>query len=177
MADHHDHCPVAYVSPFDGETNIQNSWNDDIKRAAFAAANGNYADAQDYAQEARLRLMNANRSMPDASEPYIRVVISNSMKSARRSNACRFSTASPMADPVDDLPAAATDDIENRISAVTVWTMGLPAPLERIYRLLYVEERSQRETAALMKISQPRVAQLHRRLIELGRTQLVELAA
>jgi RNA polymerase sigma factor (sigma-70 family) len=182
MADHHDHGPewahMLPVTPRDGETNIQTFWNLDIKRAALAAARGNHADAEDYAQQARLRVMMANRAMPDAPISYIRVVVSNTMKSARRPGAHRFSANSALAEQVDEnLPAASSDDNEDRNTAVADWTGTLPASLLQIYRHLYVEERSQRETAGLMKMSQPRVAQLHRQLIERGRNELTHLAA
>jgi DNA-directed RNA polymerase specialized sigma subunit len=40
---------------------------------------------------------------------------------------------------------------------------------------LYVEDLTQREAAKLMGVTQPRIAQMHRSLLELGREQLIDL--
>src|SRR5579862_4063735 len=60
-------------------------WDADIRRAARAAANRFQLDeshADDFAQEARIRLLNAVRRQPSLPEKYLRKVISNAIQTA-----------------------------------------------------------------------------------------------
>jgi DNA-directed RNA polymerase specialized sigma24 family protein len=57
------------------------------------------------------------------------------------------------------------------------WVNGLPKSLQKLYELIYVKECTQREAASLMRVSQPRIAQLHRQLLQRGRQELAHLAA
>lgn len=158
------------------ETAFLSSWDNDIKRAARAAAKGDRAYAEDLAQQARARLMAVNRVMEAAPPPYIRTVIANTLRTARRRESLAFTTRSPLAEELnEDLEASVDQQVEGKEVPVATWVERLPAPLQEIYRRLYVEERSQRETAKLMGVSQPRVAQLHRKLLELGRQAFVRL--
>jgi RNA polymerase sigma factor (sigma-70 family) len=183
MADREsDHAPVQVylfkTTVLDGETATQRAWDRDIRRAARAAANGHGADAQDYAQEARLRVLLANRSMPDAPTPYVRAVISNTLKSVRRANAKAFSSNSSMSEAINDnIPQPTPDNVDDRISSLMAWMGSLPSSLQQVYRHLYGDGLSQREAARLMKLSQPRVAQLHRQLVSRARKYLTHLAA
>ncbi len=52
--------------------------------------------------------------------------------------------------------------------SVKEWVPDLPEPHASIFRLLYVEQKKQREVAQEMEVSQPRVAQLHRTFLELA---------
>ena len=63
------------------------------------------------------------------------------------------------------------------IQSVRRWAVDLPTRLARLYQLLYVEGATQREAARQMRLSQPRVAQLHRQLLDAGRRDLASLAA
>jgi len=63
------------------------------------------------------------------------------------------------------------------IQSVRNWVAELPTRLARLYQLLYVEGATQREVAGRMRLSQPRVAQLHRQLLEAGRRDLASLGA
>lgn len=182
MADHPDHAPEGayeiFASPLCDETAFQIRWDPDIRRAALAAARGDRVDADDLAQQVRMRITAALRSFPDAPTPYVRKVISNTLKSACRRDMHAFTTKSPNAQPVDeDIVAPTAEADEGRDATVTAWINSLPLSMQQIYRLLYAEDLSQREAAQLMKLSQPRVAQLHRRLLERGRQQLTRLAA
>lgn len=152
------------------------TWDRDIKRAARAAGKGRAGDDHDLAQDARIRVLVAARSFPNAPAPYVRAVIANTMRSALRYEFRRFSSQSRLADEVsEELPAGDTQSCEESVSAVTSWVAGLPHRLRDIYRYLYVEERSQREVAKLLRLTQPRIAQLHRSLLALGREQLADL--
>lgn len=158
------------------ESAFLGTWDDDIKRAARFAAKGDLAEREDLAQQARARVLLAFRRVPDAPTPYIRTVITNTLRSAFRREARSFTARSPLAEEIDDdLPAPSQEGLEERAEAVSVWVAGLPAPFREVYRHLYSEDLSQREAARIMRTSQPRVAQLHRQLIELGRKELSHL--
>jgi RNA polymerase sigma factor (sigma-70 family) len=76
-------------------------------------------------------------------------------------------------DVVDPETAALLDDIEDLIS-LRHWLAELGEPHATTYRLLYAEGLSQRDAAQQLGISQPRVAQRHRSLLELGRATFLE---
>jgi DNA-directed RNA polymerase specialized sigma subunit len=63
------------------------------------------------------------------------------------------------------------------VEAVATWVRGLSSRLQALYNLVYVHGCTQREVATTIGVSQPRVAQLHRQLLELGRVELAHLAA
>ncbi len=152
------------------------TWDDDIKRAARFAAKGDLAEREDLAQQTRARVLLAYRRVPDAPTPYIRTVITNTLRSAFRREARSFTTRSPLAEEIDDDLAAPTNEgVEERAAAVSAWIAGLPVPFREVYKHLYSEDLSQREAARIMRMSQPRVAQLHRQLMELGRKELPHL--
>jgi len=149
------------------------TWDNDIKRAARAAANGDRAAEDDLAQQVRARLLVASRAMPDAPTPYLRAVIANTVRTAARRERRSFSARSPMALKLsENLEAPAEEPEDERVGAVVAWATRLPARLQDAYCHLYIEQLSQRETARLMKVSQPRVAQLHRQLLDRGREEL-----
>jgi DNA-directed RNA polymerase specialized sigma subunit len=54
--------------------------------------------------------------------------------------------------------------------------MTLPLQLRAVYIGIYVRDLSQREVARQMRISQPRVAQLHDELLRLGRARFAALS-
>lgn len=182
-----------YPTLFD-EAAVLRRWDPDIKRAARAAANGGGGDEDDLAQQVRTRLLLAVRAFPDAPVPYIRAVITNTIRSALRHEFRRFTTHSPLATELNELaescdqlvtsfvstvneePAEPIDESAcERITAVSTWAARLPRRLQDIYRYLYLDQRSQREAAALIRVSQPRVAQLHQQLLEMGREELAYL--
>ena len=168
--------PPLLSIPLDDATFLR-VWDDDIKRAVRAATNGNSADEEDFAQQIRARLLMVNRAFRDAPTPYIRVVIVNTLRSALRREDRSFSARSRVTQELNDDLEAPTDGPEDGLAAiVSVWVRCLPERLRDVYRYLYAEERSQREAARLMRVSQPRIAQLHQRLIERGREELAHLA-
>jgi len=182
MADRVDHAPEgAYnsVSLLPGnEAQYQIDWHRDIERASRKAANGNRDDADDLAQEARLRVMKTFRAKPDAPVPYIRTVISNAVKTARRQQVAGFTSKSAFAAEADEnTPAPLPDNAEEQDRQVSAWITTLPEPMHNVYRHLYSENLSQRETARLLNLSQPRVSQLHNLILERGRQELTRLAA
>jgi RNA polymerase sigma factor (sigma-70 family) len=153
-------------------------WDDDIKRAARAAAHGDGAFEDDLAQQVRLRLLTAYRARPNTSTPYVRAIIANTIRSALRRDGRSFTTRSRMAQELTEDIEAPTDEPEDGDQAVvTAWAMQLPARLRGVYHHLYAGDRSQRQVALLMRMSQPRVAQLHQQLLQRGREELAYLAA
>jgi RNA polymerase sigma factor (sigma-70 family) len=69
--------------------------------------------------------------------------------------------------------AALPSDDESLIS-VRQWLADLGEPHATMFRLLYVECLSQREAAAELGVTQPRVAQRHRSLLEEARASLLD---
>jgi RNA polymerase sigma factor (sigma-70 family) len=142
-------------------------------------------DRRDLAQEARIRVWRATHSVAPRSSSYIRTVIANALRSAvqregmiggdRRSS--EHKALSPVFRPMP-LPSGfdrASDEDEPTdwlaVSAVQRILRTLPGALRTVYRLLYVDGRSQREAAKVLRVSQPRIAQLHHEL--LGRVRAV----
>lgn len=58
------------------------------------------------------------------------------------------------------------------VMGVRRWIGQLPANLQLIYYSIYVHGLTQRETAASLRVSQPRVVELHRLLLQRGRREL-----
>jgi RNA polymerase sigma factor (sigma-70 family) len=174
-----DHGPHAATSlNLRHETAFLLRWDMDIRRAARARAHGDRTDEDDLAQHARMRLMQVGRVMSKPPTPYVRAVIANAMKSARRRERRSFSTRSPLAREFPDCLAAPAIEVHDGSEArVAAWIQTLPTQLRNVYQHLYTDRRPQREAARLMRMSQPRVTQLHRQLLERGRRDLACLAA
>jgi RNA polymerase sigma factor (sigma-70 family) len=160
------------------ETALLRAWDPDIKRAARAAWTPGVLDREDLAQQVRLRVLTGHRSHPSAGEPYIRTIISNTLRTARRRESRALSTRSPLACKLTEGMIATHDDpVNERVAVVSAWAVGLPSRLAMVYQHLYVDGRSQRDAARLMGVSQPRIAQLHSQLVARGRHDLERLAA
>lgn len=164
-------------------------WDPDIRRASRAAEKSyvtRSAVSDDFAQDARvrvLRVLHQNRSAP---EPFVRKVISNSVRNSVR---CEL----PHLTQVDRLVVVGQDEQENQgthprpsladgpdplvTRFVARWVAGLPTKLQRIYELLYVRDLAQREAAAVLGVSQPRVFELHAELLRRGKEALAPVAA
>jgi RNA polymerase sigma factor (sigma-70 family) len=63
------------------------------------------------------------------------------------------------------------------ILRVRRWLETLPLTLRNLFALIYRNGLSQRDAARILRVSQPRVAQLHTELLRRGREALAELAA
>lgn len=168
--------PLVETSPPQNvgyEVAVLEHWDRDIRRAARWRANRQIlagTQADDLAQEARIRVLRVARAYPHAPSHYIRVVIANAVRGAANIDR-RFSVHSPEVEyVVDESQVEPTDDIE--VADVTRWVGSLPSNLKEIYALIYLEGRTQREAAKLLGVSQPRVAQLHKELVEKTRKAL-----
>lgn len=183
----------------DAESSQQNpgsaillDWERTILRAASVAGSGLVMlDRNDLAQEARIRVWRATRSAPPRSASYMRTVIANALRSAihkegmigggRRSG--EHTPLSPVFRPVP-LPSG-FDRLADRdeptdwlaVSTVQAILRKLPRTLRTVYRLLYVDGWSQREAANVLRVSQPRIAQLHHELLERTRAAICQAAA
>jgi RNA polymerase sigma factor (sigma-70 family) len=164
----------------DQENNTLLHWDRDIKRAASARARG-WANqdfvSDELAQAARIRVLLAVRRLGGAAGVgYLRKVISHATLTPVAHD--------PVLDVAEELDAdnlTATSDAEQvdefAAAGVRRWLRTLPTQLQRLYRLLYVEDMSQREAAREMGVSQPRIAQLHRALLQRGESCLYKFAA
>lgn len=156
-------------------------WDRDIIRSARRAAarfGGGEADADDFAQVARLRLYRALRQHGVRPDPYIRRLIKNAVLRAAVTEARPFGPLARNRDElVDDRAEGLSEDrLTGAIDAVRRWAATLPARLLRLRDLLYVDGLSQRDAARALSVSQPRVAQLHADLLGHGRIALEEFS-
>jgi DNA-directed RNA polymerase specialized sigma24 family protein len=124
-----------------------------------------------------MRLLVVHRRFPDVPRAYLRVVIVNMLRSIRRHVAQRFTAGSPLAQPITEELGALVKDPIDTVCDVSIWTSRLPRRLRDVYRHIYEEGRSQRDAAKIMRITQPRVAQLHRQLLEKASRDLANMAA
>jgi RNA polymerase sigma factor (sigma-70 family) len=150
------------------------------RRAAFAVG-GDADDANDLAQLARIRLARAlDRTSAPLPNRYIRKVIGRAVLNALRDDQRTLTAHSPSVRRLDDdfeLADRSDRPDHEALKAVRIWARTLPSSFKSIYDLLYGSGSTQREAAAALGISQPRVAQLHRSLVERGRRDLSRFAA
>lgn len=86
----------------------------------------------------------------------------------------------PMGDATEDLedhrdPPDSLDFFA--VIRVRRWLETLSPVLRHLFGLIYQNGLSQRDAALILRVSQPRVAQLHGELLRLGREALAELVA
>jgi RNA polymerase sigma factor (sigma-70 family) len=166
--------------PGDADIALLAWWDDDIERAAAHGARllgGDLDDAQDLAQEARLRLLRAASLTPGAPVGYLRRVVRNAVLSGVRRERRAVTNRSPRGQALDFRMEAPSNSPDDRINLVAEWVAALPGRLRIIYDLLYEQGLTQRQSGAILGISQPRVAQLHQSLLQRGRRELANLAA
>jgi len=179
LSRHHADRPIP-SSIVDPANEYIKRWNDDIDRAARHVCRMRAADPDDVAQEIRVRLFQlwlANDGDPPSG--YVRITIRNTALNAIRDEqrASRhnlrgsfpLSLSSEISTPEEDLVAR---ESRHRLDA---WVKRLPPLLERTFDLLYRQGLSQRAAAAALGVTQPRVAQLHRSLLDLGREAIPAL--
>ena len=104
-----------------------------------------------------------------------RAIKNNVVKHAQRpQRQRRYET--PLCEIDDDAqPAvAALIDGDEELVSIREWLAELGEPHRTIFELLYVERMNQREAAKHLGRSQPRVAQLHRSLLDLARAEFLD---
>jgi RNA polymerase sigma factor (sigma-70 family) len=162
-------------------TAILKTWDRDIRRAAHAAAHQfqlDYSYADDFAQEARIRLARVlRRSVVVPPQEYLRRIISNAIQSAVSATRSWSGIRS-----IDELTeefeaksgaSAGTDPL--KIAAVAEFVRSLPANLQQVYQLIYEQGHTQREVASQLGVAQPRVAQMNRELLSRGQYEMGHL--
>jgi len=176
--------PFAISPVYPANSNIEAHavmrWEDDIARAAGASARrrdlaADHPFAEDAAQEARLSVALVARQGTQG-DGYVRRVIANSVRNAARQTLVVSNETN-----VDALDELVSDEARRgdllAEARVREWIAGQPAQIRKVFELLYEKDLSQREAAEHLGVSQPRVAKLHRELLERGREELRSLAA
>jgi RNA polymerase sigma factor (sigma-70 family) len=157
-------------------------WDDDIGRAARSASARwglGPMRADDLAQEARLRVLRVIRRGGPTEEPYLRSVIADAVRKAARKEAramALLSTDNAGTDQETDAPDP-SPGIDPSAVDVARWLRSLPRKLQALFDLIYARDITQRDISLSLGISQPRVAQLHRQLLQGGRAELAHVMA
>jgi DNA-directed RNA polymerase specialized sigma24 family protein len=149
------------------------SWDADVLRASQSMARRIRccpADHQDLAQEARLRLLTAYRSRGNMPKEYGRRIVRNALVSAARPV---IREQRQHANDVDVEDVVEDDGVGHPGGGTGKLIAKLPRRMRHVYTLLYVKDLSQREAAAKLRVTQPRVAQLHRELLERARALVI----
>jgi RNA polymerase sigma factor (sigma-70 family) len=152
------------------------SWDADVRRASVVMAHrigACRADEGDFAQEARIRLLRAYRSRGTMPQGYGRRIVRNAVVSAARRVIREQRQHANDVDVADAEEAVEDDGAAHPATGVEKLIARLPQRMRRVYALLYVQDLSQREAAAKLRVTQPRVAQLHRELLERARDLLI----
>src|SRR5262249_18384728 len=181
--------PVQSRSPVlqnpDAEEEFLQKWNSEIDRAVRHrtwVSKWGFGDIEDFKQEVRIRLLVLYRArLHNITENYVRKVIKNAISNALRDEAHKLPLSSPQVFPLspDRQTEEMADSVAHRESAETLlqrksllaWVGTLPGRIQKVYELLYQLGCSQLEAAQALGISQPRIVQLHKRLIEAARRQ------
>jgi RNA polymerase sigma factor (sigma-70 family) len=155
--------------------NLLAEWDVRIKAVA-ACYSRCRVDRDDVAQHARLALLKAAATYdPTCGTPfshYAGVAIRNAAKDFARGTKRRRAKWRDDHELIE--PLSPSTPVVDHL-AIAEWLAALPATLQRIHEALYQLGHTQREAACLLGISQPRVAVLHRKLIDQGRVALASL--
>jgi RNA polymerase sigma factor (sigma-70 family) len=157
-------------------------WDRDIRRASDIAARSflrQAADRDDFAQDARLRVLRSYKSDPTKSEAFIRTVIKNSTRNSARSEITDLEKTTALETSEEAQNATAFEDRATDhfvVAAVRRFISSLPENLQAVYKLIFQDELTQRDAANRMGLSQPRIAELKRELLRRGKKELVHLA-
>jgi RNA polymerase sigma factor (sigma-70 family) len=141
------------------------AWDSHIKKIARAVAwsiGGSLDDAEDFAQAARISLWRSIRDGLPSGEAYRKRVIPNAVVDAARRERSGFRSLSISRGDLDETQIGSHDD--SLPLQVGDWVATLPHGLKNIYELLYVQGYTQREAAQRLRVTQPRIAQLHAEL-------------
>lgn len=175
--------PSGHVPPVE---EVLANWEPTILKyaASFAALYPACdSDHDEFAQAARIALWRTIERQGIDSAPYVRRVIFVAMHQVVRSARRGAILVQPVLDEYGEWDLGSAADMRERALdaadrlAIARWVNRQPHAHREVFRLLYVEGLSQREAAVAMRISQPRVAQLHRKMLAAGHDDLVAYAA
>jgi RNA polymerase sigma factor (sigma-70 family) len=150
-------------------------WDVEIKAVA-ARFSRCRTDRDDVAQHARLALLKAtatyDRTCGTPFSHYAGVAIRNAAKDFARGTKRRRVKWRDDHELVE--PLSPSTPLVDHL-AITEWLAALPVTLQRVHEAVYQLGHTQREAACLLGISQPRVAVLHKKLLDQGRVALASL--
>lgn len=154
------------------DTFLKSSW----PAICNSARRSNPEDSDDLVQDVGVKLLLAYRSRArQRRQPTnFTLIITNAIRTSHRDRmrragveqACDSSELETMAVAANDDREPEPASVHRRLDEV------LSGRLREVFDCLYVHELSQREAAARMRLSQPRIAQLHKELIARGRAAL-----
>ena len=135
------------------------------------------ASREDVAQAGRLAVLAAaghyNVERGQSFNHYASRAISNETLK----EALRLQTQSECECGLDAALGVSAPNSRDRCGGVREWISGLPRILIKVFVLLYRFGLTQREAAARLRVSQPRICQLHTTLIEHGQRDLAGLGS
>lgn len=134
--------------------------------------------ADDLAQDVRCHLVASIRRNPVTDAAFVRKTITNSIRSRIRSERRRIQLGSFATCELDEkfgeLQVRASENAV--VLSISQWLATLPERLRATFYAVYLHGYTQREAGRVLKISQPRMSQLHRELLDRGRRDLLPLA-
>jgi len=154
-------------------------WQTILERLARRKTNC-LATADDLMQAGRAALLRADRSFKTGRrasfETYASVAIKNAMKRELRRVRGNKTLREKLTSSDTSLTTQACPNTLIRVptlvtTALNQWVASLPRFLAEIFEAIYELRLSQRQVAVRLGVSQPRVQQLHRQLIQLARRQ------
>lgn len=154
---------------------LLDQWEPMIKRIVRRYVH-NSSDSDDLLQVGRLALWRAANYFKAAAGFQFGHYAKRAIKNNVRREAARLARERSRQWPLDGNPEVlerlnADEAYRAQVVAevITERMSALPSDQQAIFRLLYVEGLTQRAAARQLGVSQPRVAQLHRSLLQLGR--------
>jgi RNA polymerase sigma factor (sigma-70 family) len=173
--------PLLHASTIPSLDQLVQSWEPDVIRAAKSWGLS-YDATQDLAQAARIALAQALESDPTRPANYLRRVIANAMRDEYRARRLIDDPKKRAGDDAND----ASEVLDSEPIACEVffdadfvkhWTATLPAHLQHVFDLIYVQDLTQRSAATMLGLSKTRVVQLNNELLRRGKIKLIALAA
>ena len=157
------------------EESVIGRWDGFVRRRArYGALRAGLGSSpgvvDDLAQEARVRLLLLERSRRVHGDAYVKKTIINAIWNAARGERRHVAQELNM----DGVASESRHDIRDPFvrAKVSHWLKRLSPGLRRVYQYIYVDGLDQRSAAAVAGVSQPRIAALHRRLLERARREL-----
>jgi RNA polymerase sigma factor (sigma-70 family) len=158
------------------------AWDPEVRhRSARSARQSGLgrSEADDLAQEVRLALLLAVRAKSGPlNERYVRRITSNVLRSEWRKRSRTEGRNVPIGEVLDipaTEPGSELDPWTRRVTTRRI--EALPPRLGTIFNSIYRRGYSQREAARALGMTQPRVAQLHGKLLKWARRELAGIAA
>ncbi len=152
------------------DTFLRSAWPA-IRRSARRS---NPSASDDLAQDVAFKLLLAYRRQAQRpSQPKnVALIISNATRNAHRARVRRAAVEALADESELDVASEAANDDRESASVYRRIDEVLQGRLRDVFECLYALGLSQREAAARLRLSQPRIAQLHRELLSRARATL-----